>query len=65
MILEYNGTWSLEALMQHELPAAWEFAQIITPVNAETFDLYIKNMRQMMVEASDLRGPDYFQPLYG
>ncbi len=50
VILEYNGTWSLEALMQHELPASWEFAQIITPVNAETFDLYIKNMRQMMVE---------------
>lgn len=50
VIIEYNGTWKLEALLQLELPANWAVAQIITPVNAETFDLYIQNMRQIMVE---------------
>lgn len=50
VMIEYNGTWPLDALLRLELPAGWGIAQIITPVNAQTFDLYIKNMRQMMVE---------------
>lgn len=50
VMLEYNGTWPLENLLRMEWPAGWGIAQIISPVNAQTFDLYIKNMRQMMVE---------------
>lgn len=50
VILEYNGTWPVGDFLQLELPAGWGIAQIIVPVNAETFDLYINNMRQMMVE---------------
>ena len=57
VIIEYNGTWPIADLMQMELPAGWAIAQVITPINAQTFDLYINNMRQMMVEhisAADL-----------
>ena len=57
VMIEYNGTWPLDPLLQMELPAGWGIAQIISPVNAKTFDLYIKNMRQMMVDqlsAADL-----------
>lgn len=50
VIIEYNGTWKLEGLLGLEMPSYWGIAQIIAPVNAQTFDLYIQNMRQMMVE---------------
>ena len=48
VIIEYNGTWSMNDILSMQMPASWVIAQIITPINAETFDLYINNMRQMM-----------------
>lgn len=50
VILEYNGTWPVAELLQRRYPDEWGIAQIITPVNAETFDVYINNMRQIMVD---------------
>lgn len=50
VIIEYNGTWPVAELLQRRYPEDWAIAQIITPVNAETFDVYINNMRQIMVD---------------
>lgn len=49
VFIEYNGMWKLEALVE-KLPKFMQIAQIITLVNAETYDMYLANMRQVMME---------------
>ena len=49
VIIEMNGMWDLDAAIGRT-PKVLEIFQIITTVNAETFDLYAKNMGQMMME---------------
>ena len=39
----YNGMWKLEKLMQ-AFPARWELYQIVTTVDATTFELYSNNI---------------------
>ena len=48
-LVEYNGMWTLETLNQ-ALPPNWVLYQIMTLVEASTFDLYAKNMGQLMME---------------
>ena len=50
VLIEYNGTWKMEKLFGMRVPKGWTVVQIISFVNAQTFDLYISNMRQMMNE---------------
>jgi len=50
VIIEYNGMWQLERLYREVLPANWVLYQIMTFVQADTFDLYAKNMGQLMME---------------
>lgn len=49
VILEYNGMWMLQPLFDI-LPANWVLYQIMCMVEAETFDMYAKNMGQLMME---------------
>ena len=49
IMLEYNGMWKLEKLMQ-AFPARWELYQIVTTVDATTFELYSNNIGPMMFE---------------
>jgi uncharacterized membrane protein YcgQ (UPF0703/DUF1980 family) len=49
VIMEYNGTWPMEQFFNMELPARWALSQILTAVDATTYELYFNNMRQMMV----------------
>lgn len=49
VFLEYNGMWKLEDAVD-KFPKFMEVAQIITLVNAETYDMYFANMRQLMME---------------
>ena len=52
VIIEMNGMWDLDAAIERT-PKVLEIYQIITTVNAETFDLYAKNMvRSMNPQAS-------------
>ncbi len=46
---ELNGMWKLDEFIER-LPKFMEVAQVITLVNAETYDMYLSNMRQMMME---------------
>ena len=50
VLIEYNGMWQMERLYREVLPANWVLYQIMTFVQAETFDLYAKNMGQLMME---------------
>ena len=46
ILVEYNGMWKLEKLMQ-AFPARWELYQIVTTVDATTFELYSNNIGPM------------------
>ena len=50
VMIEYNGMWPMETLYRDILPANWILYQIMTFVDAGTFDVYAKNMGQMMME---------------
>ncbi|MBE6990460.1 MAG: hypothetical protein E7426_06920 [Ruminococcaceae bacterium] len=50
VIIEYNGMWMIEPLYRNGLPANWILYQIMTLVDAGTFEMYVKNMGQLMME---------------
>ena len=50
VLIEYNSTWLLETLYKAKKPKNWELAQIITLIDATTFELYLKNMRKFMAD---------------
>ncbi len=50
VLIEYNSTWMLESLYRSKKPDNWELAQIITLIDATTYELYINNMRKFMAD---------------
>ena len=50
VLIEYNGMWQMERLYREVLPANWVLYQIMTFVEASTFEMYAKNMGQLMME---------------
>lgn len=50
VLIEYNGMWQLERLYREVLPANWVLYQIMTFVHSPTFEMYAKNMGQLMME---------------
>ena len=50
IFLEYNGTWGMDTLTETKLPRGWEVIQALATVDATTFDMYLANMRQMIME---------------
>ena len=50
VLIEYNGMWPLPRLEQEVLPSNWILYQIMTIVEASTFDAYARNMGQLMME---------------
>lgn len=50
VLIEYNGMWQMERLYREVLPANWVLYQIMTFVEASTFEVYAKNMGQLMME---------------
>lgn len=51
VFLEYNGTWSVDKLFDMEGgPKDWVIAQTLCTIDSTTFESYMQNMRQMMVE---------------
>ncbi len=49
VMVEYNGLWKLDKLIA-SMPARWELFQIVTVVDASTFELYSNNLGPMMFE---------------
>lgn len=50
VIWEYNSMWKLEKLGQTKLPPRWEYVQVITLVDATTYDNYMTNMRVLLTD---------------
>lgn len=51
VFLEYNGTWDVGRLYDEiESPDGWEIVQSLATVDANTFEMYMLNMRSMMQE---------------
>lgn len=50
IIIEYNGMWPMEPLFRDALPDNWLLYQVVTQVEASTFEVYAKNMGQLMME---------------
>lgn len=50
VFLEYNGTWGTDKIYDSPLPEGWVVAQSLATVDATTFEMYLGNMRTMMME---------------
>ena len=50
IFLEYNGTWDMATLLETKLPAGWVIVQSLATVEATTFEMYLNNMRAMIME---------------
>lgn len=50
VLIEYNGMWDIRKLFDLNYPKGWFIYQVLTIVNAETFNVYINNMRSIMME---------------
>lgn len=50
VIIEYNGMWPFEVLEKIKFPKKWEVAQVITPIDAATFETYMGNMKSLLIE---------------
>ncbi len=50
VFIEYNGTWETGKFYEMELPQGWTIVQSLATVDATTFELYLSNMRSMMME---------------
>ena len=50
VIIEYNGMWEYDIVANLEFPEGWEIAQVITPIDASTFEGYMGNMKSFMIE---------------
>lgn len=50
VFIEYNGTWEAALFSEMELPAGWVLVQSLATVDASTYEMYLSNMRAMMME---------------
>ncbi len=49
IVIEYNGMWELKDILEEEFPENWEIQGVYSTVNGETLDVYLKNMRNMLM----------------
>lgn len=50
VFVEYNGTWGVGEVYEMELPKNWVIVQSLATVDATTFEMYMANMRSMMMD---------------
>lgn len=50
VFIEYNGTWGMDTLNETKLPDGWVIVQTLATADATTFDMYLTNMRAMIME---------------
>lgn len=50
VMVEFNGTWNFTRFLDEEMPFDWLLVQILSTVDASTFEMYISNMRSMIYE---------------
>lgn len=50
VIVEYNGMWQFDIIEKLNIPKDWQWAQVITPIDAATFESYMSNMKSLLIE---------------
>lgn len=50
VFIEYNGTWGMDRILDISLPPGWVIVQSLATVDGTTFELYLNNMRTMIME---------------
>lgn len=50
VFIEYNGTWEVATILEMKLPKNWTLVQSLATVDATTFEVYLNNMRTMIME---------------
>lgn len=50
VLIEHNGMWKLEELMNMDMPEGWTIIQVINIINADSFNLYLNNMRSVVMD---------------
>lgn len=54
VLIEYNGMWEMDAIEEDLMPEEWLLAQVISTVDATTFNMYWANMRSIIIEQLSL-----------
>ena len=49
VMIEYNGMWNVEELIEKGFPKDWVLVQIITTIDASTYSTYLGNMKSIMM----------------
>lgn len=50
IVIEYNGMWKLADLLSIKYPRNWELQGVYSTVDGTTLDMYLTNMRNMLME---------------
>lgn len=50
VFIEYNGMWTVQDVIEMEMPENWITVQVLTTIDASTFQTYMSNMGGMMVQ---------------
>lgn len=50
VFIEYNGTWGIDTVLETHMPEGWMIIQSLATVDATTFEMYLANMRAMIME---------------
>ena len=50
IFIEYNGTWGMDKILEMNMPKGWVIVQTLATADATTFDMYLSNMRAMIME---------------
>lgn len=50
VLIEYNGMWKVSRLIEEVLPKNWPLVQVISTIDATTFEMYNSNMKSLLME---------------
>jgi len=50
IFVEYNGTWEITTFKETPMPKGWVLVQSLATADATTFEMYLNNMRTMIME---------------
>ncbi|MCP1102854.1 putative membrane protein [Aequitasia blattaphilus] len=50
VIIEFNGMWNFENFANTDYPKEWAIGGVYSTINGETLEMYLKNMRNMVME---------------
>ncbi|HCA22443.1 MAG TPA: GTPase [Lachnospiraceae bacterium] len=50
VMIEYNGMWELDRIFNIRVPKGWTVVQVLSFVDASTFDVYISNMKKIIMD---------------